>query len=232
LAGTNGTGLLLNYYFDFEPSAPEPEPSGWWQIFGVVKGKFKPFGAPFYITGGLMNEDSAIRTHAYRSSGPQGGNADAFEFRIWADRFRFVYPLRVDWAEGKLTPAQPCGESADQATPDVCEYKVLPENDRHVEDANSVTFCANPGPSCENPEKVVVNPDSKVELLVAKEETLWDAGAASGPSGIIKKPTDAMNDAGGVAFNRELWLKVRIDGKEGWIHADQDFSAIGLPQKL
>jgi len=36
-----------------------------------------------------------------------------------------------------------------------------------------------------------------------------------------------------VAF-RELWLKVRIDDddqKEGWIHSDEDFAAIGLPSR-
>ena len=26
------------------------------------------------------------------------------------------------------------------------------------------------------------------------------------------------------------WLKVRIDGKEGWVHTPEDFMAIGLPQ--
>jgi hypothetical protein len=33
---------------------------------------------------------------------------------------------------------------------------------------------------------------------------------------------------------RELWLKVRIDDddqKEGWIHSDEDFAAIGLPPR-
>ena len=28
----------------------------------------------------------------------------------------------------------------------------------------------------------------------------------------------------------EMWVKVRIDGKEGWIHTDEDLQAIGLYQ--
>lgn len=28
----------------------------------------------------------------------------------------------------------------------------------------------------------------------------------------------------------DLWLKVRIDGKEGWIHTQEDFTAIGVLQ--
>ncbi len=33
----------------------------------------------------------------------------------------------------------------------------------------------------------------------------------------------------GMRFGDELWLKVRIDGKKGWIHTQEDFVAIGLP---
>jgi hypothetical protein len=42
---------------------------------------------------------------------------------------------------------------------------------------------------------------------------------------------DAMDDAGGIGWaqNEELWLKARIDGKEGWMHGEEDFNAFGLP---
>ena len=33
LTGTNGTGLLVSYDLDSEPSAPEPESSEWYQVF-------------------------------------------------------------------------------------------------------------------------------------------------------------------------------------------------------
>ena len=41
-----------------------------------------------------------------------------------------------------------------------------------------------------------------------------------------------MEDAGGFGVTRDsdLWLKVRIDGKEGWMHPEEDFRALGLPQ--
>ncbi len=40
-----------------------------------------------------------------------------------------------------------------------------------------------------------------------------------------------MDDSGdfGAAGNGDVWLKVRIDGKEGWVYSEEDFSAIGLP---
>lgn len=39
-------------------------------------------------------------------------------------------------------------------------------------------------------------------------------------------------DAGGfgVATGSNLWLKIRIDGKEGWMHSEEDFRALGLPE--
>jgi len=34
----------------------------------------------------------------------------------------------------------------------------------------------------------------------------------------------------GISADSDLWLKVRIDGKEGWIHSEEDFQALGLPE--
>jgi len=28
----------------------------------------------------------------------------------------------------------------------------------------------------------------------------------------------------------DVWIKVRIDGQEGWIHSQEDFDAVGLPE--
>jgi len=41
-----------------------------------------------------------------------------------------------------------------------------------------------------------------------------------------EEDTDAVN----INIAGDPWLKVRIDGKEGWIHTQEDFEAIGLPQ--
>jgi len=27
-----------------------------------------------------------------------------------------------------------------------------------------------------------------------------------------------------------VWLKVRISGQEGWVHSEEDFQALGVPQ--
>jgi len=233
LAGTNGTGLVVSYSEDSEPSAPQQSYPDWWQVFGVVDGKLKPFGAPVYFESQL-GWDAAAKTNTYKSAGPLGLGADALQFRIWTGHFRMIYPIRVDWAEGKMTPAQPCDEQASKSGSgevQACQYNVLPETDRQISNTTFVTLCARPAEKCENSEKVVVKANSKVDLLVAQVKAQWNGGVATGPSGKSKKLMDAMDDAGGAGWapNDELWLKVRIDGKEGWMHGEEDFNAFGLP---
>jgi hypothetical protein len=233
LAGANGTGLLVSYSFDSEPTAPQQSYPDWWQVFGVVDGKLKSFGAPVYFEAQLGWEPAA-RTNSYKSAGPLSAHADALHFRIWTGHFRMIYPVRVDWTAGTLTPAQPCDEQAAKGSSGEmlsCQYSVLPETDRQITNTTFVTLCARPDEKCENSGKVVVKTNSKVDLLVAQVKAHWNGGLAAGPSGKSGKPMDGMDDAGGVGWaqNDELWLKVRIDGKEGWMHGEEDFNAFGLP---
>ena len=232
LIGANDTGLLVSYSFDSEPSAPEPEPTSWWQVFGVAEGKFKPFGAPIYVQGGLVDEDSAARTHSYRSAGPLGSRGDTLQFRVWTGHFRLILPVRVDWAEGKLTPVQDCEQTPAASAQEACQYKVLPE--KGIGGETFVSFCPSPNEKCDKPEKVGVKTDSKVELVVAQVGVGLSEGVPSGPSGNVKRPMDAMDDARSIFLTspeNELWLKVRIDGKEGWLHTEEDFDALGLPHE-
>jgi len=236
LAGANGTGLLVRYNFDSEPSAPQHSYPAWWQVFGVVEGKLKPFGAPVYFESQLGWEPAA-KTNSYKSAGPLSPHSDALQFRIWTGHFRMIYPVRVDWAAGTLTPAQPCDEQAAKGSTgemQSCQYSVLPETDRQINNTTFVTLCARPDEKCQNSEKVVVKTNSKVDLLVAQVKAQWNGGVATGPSGKSGKGKlmDAMDDAGGAGWapNEEPWLKVRIDGKEGWMHGEEDFNAFGLPQ--
>jgi len=62
---------------------------------------------------------------------------------------------------------------------------------------------------------VVVKHDSRVEILAAKAKLLWDDR-----SEVIQF---------GVADD-DPWLRVRIDDREGWIHTQEDFLALGVLQ--
>lgn len=232
LAGTNGSGVLVSYGFDSEPSAPEEDSPDWWQIFGVVAGKLKPFGAPLQMDKPVGLEDSVksgvYKSGVYKSAGPLGSGADEIQFPVWTGHFRVIYPVRVDWTNGTLSPVQPCSASASAEIP-ACQYKVLPESDRQVGDTTFVTLCGTPVANCPNAERVVVKSNSNVALLLAQVNAQWNPGIPSGPA--IKSPENPMNDAGGVGWDRssEVWLKVRINDKEGWMHGDEDFTAFGFP---
>ena len=64
------------------------------------------------------------------------------------------------------------------------------------------------------PEHIVVTPDSKVEFLTAK----------------VLVTREELPDVTALAVDEDMWLKVRIDGAEGWIHTAEDFNALGLHQ--
>jgi hypothetical protein len=232
LIGTHGSGLLVSYGFDSSPSAPVPESTSWWQVFGVVDGKFRPFGAPVAVEGGLFTAASTGDFYAdkgIKTAGALDEHSDLLEFRVWAVHFRLIFPVRVDWAQGRLSPVVPCGKAAANGPGEACRYKVMPEDDRPASKLTFVRFCPNPT-KCEKPEKIVVKSDSKVEFLASPAIVEWSDGNAAGPSETNKDP---MNDAGkiGLSPQSELWLQVRIDGKEGWINSEEDFNALGMPSE-
>jgi len=230
LAGTNGKGLLVSYHNYSEPSAPEEEPSGWLQVFGVLNGRLVPFGAPLQVQGGLM--DGYVAGDTYKTARPLDTQADAVEFKVWTGHCRLVFPVRVDWTQGKISPAQECPKSADELGVG-CQYRVVPEDKLYSSDITFVRLWPGPDEKSGNAEKTVVKKNSKVDLLTVLVATHWDKG---NPGGLAASSKGPMDDAGGFGVasagtaGRDLWLKVRIDGKEGWLHSEEDFQALGLPE--
>jgi hypothetical protein len=62
------------------------------------------------------------------------------------------------------------------------------------------------------PAHVVVKIDSKVEVISGKVVLIWDEGP----------------DFVDISVGEDVWVKVRIDGKEGWIHTPEDLNAVAL----
>jgi hypothetical protein len=202
LAGRTGTGLMINYALDSEPSAPTPENDSWWQLFGVIDGKLKAFSGPISVQGDLIPNDSA---------------SDVLQFKVWAHHYRIVFPVSVNWTEGKIAPAMRC---------DSCEYDVLPEDLSGRDDLTFVRLCPSVQGECANPERTLVNKHSVIELVAGHAAVQWNEGSASGPSG---DPSHPMTNEGTITVPEQVWLKVRVDGKEGWLHEEEDFTALRLP---
>lgn len=225
LKGANGTGLLVSYNDYFEPSAPEEEPTGWFQIFGMRGGKLMPFGAPLEVQGEIL--DRYIDGDTYNAARPLDAHADEVDFKVWAGHCRIIFPVRVDWTQGKLTPAKECAMSAGELGAG-CQYEVVSESQLYRSGITFVRLWANPDEKSGASQNAVVKKDSKVDLLAALVATRWVEG---NPAGTADKK-GPIDDAGSVsvASDADLWLKVRIDGKEGWMHSEEDFRALGLPE--
>ncbi|HEX2713159.1 MAG TPA: hypothetical protein VHM88_13250, partial [Candidatus Acidoferrales bacterium] len=127
LIGAHGSGLLVRYAFDSEPSAPEPESTGSWQVFGVVNGRFKPFSAPITVQGGLLPNPSTANIYLDKeihTAGAFDEHSDLLGFRVWARHFRLIFPVQVDWLQGRLAPVVPCERATANAGAVACRYKV------------------------------------------------------------------------------------------------------------
>ncbi len=207
LDGSNGKGFLIDS--QCLPSAPLS--GGPWKILGLVNGRLVPFAKPLTTEG----EMGGFVPGAIRRIGTATQILpDTLNVRVWTGYFFATIPVRIDWSQGSLTMAQHCFyQTGHGFAEDGCEVPV-----QHVErlpadeDLTFVRLFAEPHEPGGIPAHVVVKRDASVDILAGKVFTTWDQGP------------DSVN----LGVTDDLWLKVRIDGKEGWIHTVEDFSAIGL----
>jgi hypothetical protein len=207
LQGPHSRGLLLSYGI-----FPAPPLSGQsWQVLGLFNGKLVPFSKPVSFDGELKLEKTA--NGIAKTGSEPGFRPEIIRAKIWSGNFFVMVPLRIDWLSAKMSPAWRCNKLTAKGRRALCEYEV--EADRVPSD-RSLTFVRLFPEADEafTPVHVVVSEDSKVELLAAEAEIIWSEDA----------------DEANLKVGKGPWLKVRIDNKEGWMHSEEDFEAIGLPE--
>ncbi len=129
--------------------------------------------------------------------------------------FVATVPVRIDWLHGTLALAQQhCFyQTGHGIAEEGCEGSVQGVEHHPVDgDLTFVRLFVESRESQGMPAHVVVKPESRVEFLASKVRVRWE---------------DAQ-DAVHLGVEDDLWLKVRIDGREGWIHTTEDFNALGL----
>ncbi|MBI4460173.1 MAG: hypothetical protein HY648_08970 [Acidobacteria bacterium] len=208
LEGKQGTGLLITY--GVLPSTPLGGES--WQVFGLFNGKLVAFSPPVFVEGQLINQQAG--GEVLKTSEEPNLQGEVLHFRIWTGNLFVIVPLRVDWLQAKLAPAWRCSKMTLRGPQPLCRLRVETDRVSQQDDLTFVRLHPEPEEELGVPAHVVVKKDSKVEFLEAEAEVLWD------------EDTEGV----GLAVSPDLWLKVRIDGKEGWIHTQEDLQAIGLPQ--
>ena len=138
------------------------ESSGFYeQIFGVVNAKLVPFCGPFPAMD-VKPDASGV----YRTAGPLGPQADEMRVAIGTGRLLIVVPIRIDWAQGKLTLAPKCPESAASSSHAMCQYQMVDPNSvlQKPKDVTFVRLYSSPNENSGRPERVVVKPASKIDL--------------------------------------------------------------------
>jgi len=208
LVGKRGEGLLLTY--GVVPSTPLGGQS--WHVLGLSNGRLVPFGNPISVEGDLVNASGPEQR--VETTEEPGRAGDTLRFRVWTGNFFAVYPVLVDWSKAKLEPARRCSRSTPRGPRSDCAYAV--EADR-VPQEDELTFVRLHGEADEGmgaPGHVVLKRESSVELLEGAGEVRWEQDERT----IGLTPED------------DFWIRVRIDGREGWIHTQEDFLALGLPQ--
>jgi hypothetical protein len=208
LSGSNGQGLLLDT--GCLPSAPLS--GGPWQVFGVVKGKLIPFGKPIVAEGemGDFTPGAVSRIGNLTQILP-----DMLRIRLFTGYFFVSVPIRIDWIGGKLALGQHClYQTGHGFAEGGCEMAVEGVERHPGEEELTFVRLFNEASEASSgtPAHVVVKKDSTVEFLSASVLTRWD-----------EEPEVISLSAG-----EDIWVKVRIDGKVGWIHTDEDLNAIGL----
>lgn len=215
-----GSGVLVEG-MDL-PSAPNS--GSWVQVFGFQWGPkptdLKPFGPPISTDGDLID----ITTDPSRPTPVIPGRTvfvmnDIMRFRVWTGNFKIIYPVLINWITGKLEPSWRCVRSTSRGQIGRCSYPIEVDP-RRENDLTFVRLFPEPDEGF-TPKHVVVQPTSTIEYLEAEAPVVWSQDAKH----IHVSVSDSAGvDPGGV------WLKVRIDGREGWIHTEEDFQAVGLPQ--
>jgi hypothetical protein len=208
LQGETGSGILLSY--NVVPSSPNSGTS--WQVFGTFNGKLVPLSKPISAEGELLEGSSA--SGAVKTSTEPNRPGDMLHVRIWTGNFFVIVPVQLDWMQAVARPAWRCARMTARGWRPLCRFPVEAER---VPSENEMTFVrlhSQPEEGTGIPEHVVVKRDSKVEFLEAEGELIWSE----------RSVTINVSVAG------DVWLRVHIDGKDGWIHTQEDFAAVGLPQ--
>ena len=189
------------------PSAPESGGTG--QIFGVWNGKFMQLGRPFTAQGQMIRFVPGPVTKIGEATSFQ---PDVLELRVWTGNFHVTVPMTLNWMQGQLVAPRCFEQTGEGLREGTCELHVEVERTPAEDELTFVRLFTEADERFGIPRHVVVRRDSKVEFLGARVRVVPSLGTSL-EIGIADDP----------------WLHVRIDGREGWLHTQEDFSAIGVP---
>jgi hypothetical protein len=169
------------------------------------------WGKPLYTQGKFIR---FVPGKISRIGSATSFGIDGLEFKVWTGNFSVTFPVRIALIEPKLYPGLRCYTQTGNGLGETgCEVPV--EAQRSPESGDTfVRMFSEPTEGMGIPTHAIIRKDSKVEIISASVRFVFDDSDGSINLGV----------------SDDVWLKVRIDGKVGWIHTQEDLAAIGLPQ--
>jgi len=214
-SGKTGAGLVV-HYIEQTPSIPpaQSRANEFWQLFGPINGKLALLPKPAILgEAGVGAPLKTVRMRAANGTVVTISQPDVIEVRAWTGNFYVFVPLRVNWAKGGLAQGQRCMEMSGGGLREVgCDMRVEAVRKPPSDEYTFLRLFAEHHDNPDAAQHVVVQKNSNLQIL--------------GSSAII-----TWNETGGLtqsAFS-DVWLRVSVDGKQGWIHGEEDFAAVGLP---
>jgi len=221
LPGASGEALVIRF---LERPAPSPDaepqlPTESWQVFGIVNGHLAPFGPVLPLGQGtditVGGAVAAVMMKGGIAVMPMASTAEVLAFRVWNGNFYALVPVRFDWANGQWGEGEECyaldnGSLRERGC--IMHIEALPTPRPPDADTIYVHLFEAPDGNLDNSINVPVSPDSHAEFLEMIAIVQWQA-----------------RDQRVACSFRNLWLYIRINNKEGWVHGKDAFDALGLP---
>jgi hypothetical protein len=221
LPGASGGALVIRF---IERLAPPPNadralPKESWQVFGVVNGHIASFGAVLPLGHGtditVGGAVAAVMTKGGIEVMPMASTAEVLAFRVWTGYFYALVPVRFDWPHGKWGEGEECyatdnGNLRERGC--IMRMEAVPQPRPSDADTIYVHLFESPDGNLDNSVNVPISPDAHPEFLDMMAIVQWEAKSQRVECSF-----------------RDLWLRIRIDGKEGWVQPQEAFAALGLP---
>ncbi len=221
LRGMGGVALAIRFLErpPQSPDAPSPMAKESWQVFGLVNGRLAPFGSVLPLGQGTDITVGGALAAVMITGGvelmPMASTAEVLAFRVWTGHFYALVPVRFDWQQGKWGEGEECYATNNGTLTErgcLMRLEAAPEPRPADADPVYINLFEAPDGNVTNSLNISISRDSRPEFLDMMAIVQWQS----------------QGQRVECSF-RTLWLRIRFNGKEGWVHGQQAFDALGLP---
>lgn len=191
-----------------------------WQLFSISDEDLVPLGPILPLghgeniaVGGVM---AAVMMKGGIAVMPMASTAEVLAIRAWTGNFYASVPVRFDWADSQWGEGEQCYRTADGTLTErgcIIPVEAIPTPRSPDADFPYVQLFVTPDGNTDGSQNILITSAARIEFLEMQAIVRWH------------------NDGQRVACTfSDVWLRTRINGNEGWVHGQDAFAALGLPQ--